>query len=158
MSNNESIEYGAEVMETAFEKGQEQMKETLEKGQEQVRKTLEQANSNMEKFASFQRETMDAMMEAATLAGKGVEKMQSEVTSYIQRASEGYVDASRAFFGAKSMQSAMEAQSTFVKSAMEDYVSQMTKMTELMTDTARTAFEPLQGRAQAFMGLVNKAA
>jgi len=58
---------------------------------------------------------------------------------------------------AKSVQELIEIQSNFTKSAVENYMGQMNKMTDMMSDVAREASNPLAGRWNAFVQLVQNA-
>ncbi|MFO1237258.1 MAG: phasin family protein [Alphaproteobacteria bacterium] len=146
MAKAKTVDNGAEAIEAA-----------LEQGADKVRESFEKATKSLEKFASFHKETVEAMVEAAGVAGKGAEKFQSELGAYLKSAGEGFTEASKAVFSAKSVQAAMEAQSAYAKTAFEKYVAEMTKLSELMVGTTRTALEPLQSRAQAFMDLLKAA-
>lgn len=141
----------------AIDTGAEAIEAVLEQGADKVRETFEKATMSLEKFASFQKETVEAMVAAAGVAGKGAEKIQSELGAYLKSAGEGFTEASKAIFGAKSVQAAMEAQSAYVKTAFEKYVAEMTKLGELMVGTTQSALEPLQSRSQAFMDLLKAA-
>ena len=128
--------------------------EALEMGAEKVSETFEKAGKGFEKFASFQKESMEAFMEAAGIAGKGAEKIQAELTAYIKTSTEGLSEASKAIMSSKSLQSAMELQSSYAKSAFEAYVAEMKKMSELIAGTTKSAMEPIQARSKAFMEMM----
>ena len=51
--------------------------------------------------------------------------------------------------GAKSVQEAMELQTTFAKSAMEAYIAQMTKASEIVSASIKDSMKPLNERASA---------
>jgi len=51
---------------------------------------------------------------------------------------EGSISAAKAVFGSKSVHEAFELQTDFVKSAFESYVSEVTKLGEIMFSATRT--------------------
>ncbi len=57
----------------------------------------------------------------------------------------------------KSVHEAFEMQSDFAKSAFDAYVGEMTKLGEIFASTSKEAIEPLQGRMQAWMEVVQSA-
>ena len=136
------------------ETGAEEVEAVLEKGADKVRESFEKAGEGMKKLASFQKESMEAFMEAAGIASKGAEKIQAELTAYIKTSSEGLSEASKAIMSSKSIQTAMELQSSYAKTAFEAYVAEMKKVSELVTGTTKSAFEPLQARSKAFMEMM----
>ena len=134
--------------------GTEEIEAVLEKGADKVRETIEKAGKGFEKFASFQKESMEAWMELAGLAGKGAEKIQAELTAYMKASTEGFAEVSKAVMSAKSVQAAMELQSSYAKSAFETYVAEMKKVADLIAGTTKSALEPLQARSKLFMEMV----
>jgi len=49
---------------------------------------------------------------------------------------------------------AIEIQTGFAKTAFENYVAELTKFSKLFTATTKESFAPLEGRAQAWVDLV----
>ncbi len=105
---------------------------------------------SFEKVSSFQKEAMDAFMEMATTSGKGFEKLQAEILAYAKSSGEAFTEAAKAVFGAKSLEAAFEAQQSYAKSAFEAHVSEMTKLTQLFSESLTAAFEPVATQAKAF--------
>jgi len=134
--------------------GAEEIEAVLEQGADKVRETFEKAGKGLEKFASFQKESMEAWMESAGLAGKGAEKIKAELTAYVKSSTEGFAEVSKAIMSAKSVQTAMELQSSYAKSAFETYVAEMKKVAELISGTTKAAMEPIQARTKLFMEMV----
>jgi len=93
-------------------------------------------------------------MKAATVAGKGVETINSEIYSYSKQSIEDSVAATKAVMGSKSIHEAFEFQSDFAKSAFEAYVAQLSKISELSTTVAKDSFAPFKGRLQAWLDVV----
>lgn len=143
MAKAKTVETAAEAVEEVFEKSADKFKETFEK-----------AKKGFEKFAGFQKESLEAWMEAAGLAGKGAEKIQAELSAYLKTSTEGLAAASKAVFAAKTIQEAVELQSSYAKSSFETYVAEMKKVSELVTATTKTAMEPIQAKAKTFMEMM----
>jgi phasin family protein len=132
-----------ETIETAIKNGSEALKTGFEK-----------AAKNYDHFLSYGRETVEAYMKAANAAGKGVETLQTEFYSFSKQSVEESIAASKALMGTKSIHEAFELQTDFAKSAFDSYVGQMTKLSEIMLSAAKGTFEPLQGRVQAWVDVV----
>jgi phasin family protein len=136
----------AEGIETAFKTGTEALKTGFDK-----------AVKNYDQILGYGKETVEAYTKAATVAGKGAETLQSEIRAYSKQSIEDSIAAAKALMASKSAHEAFELQSDFAKTAFEAYVGQMTKISELMVSTTKSAFEPLQGRVQAWVEVVQSA-
>lgn len=137
---------GTETIETAFKNGSEAFKTGFEK-----------VARNYDQFLSYGRDTVEAYMKAANAAGKGVETWQSEFYSFSKQTMEDSIAATKALLGSKSIHEAFELQSDFAKSAFDSYVGQVTKLNEIALSAAKDAFEPFQGRVQAWVDVVESA-
>jgi phasin family protein len=134
---------GTETIETAMKNGSEAFKTGFEK-----------VAKNYDHFVGYGRETVEAYMKSANVAGKGVETLQSEIYSFSKQSVEESIAATKALMSTKSIHEAFELQTDFAKSAFDAYVGQMTKLSEILFSTAKGAFEPLQGRVQAWVNVV----
>jgi phasin family protein len=134
---------GTESVETAFKNGSEAFKTSFDK-----------MVTGYDRAFGFGRETMEAYVKAANVAGKGVETIHGEVYAYSKQSFEDSVSAAKAVMGSKSVHEAFELQTDFVKSAFEAYVSQLTKISEIAFSTAKDAISPIQGRVQAWTDVV----
>ncbi len=96
-------------------------------------------------------------MKSATVAGKGIETINSEIYSYSKQSIEELDRRQQGVLGSKSVHEAFELQTDFAKSAFEAYVGELTKFSELFTATTKDTFAPLQGRVQAWVEVVQSA-
>ncbi len=134
---------GTEGIETAIKTGSEALKSGFDK-----------AVKNYDQFLGYGKDTVEAYLKAANAAGKGVETLQSELYAYSKQSVEDTISATKALLGSKSVHEAFELQSDFAKSAFDTYVSQVTKLGEIVSTTAKETFEPFQGRIQAWVDVV----
>ena len=121
---------------------------------EEVKSGLEKAIKGYDAFVGYGKDTAEAVMKSATVAGKGVETINSEIYSYSKQSIEDTVAATKAVMGSKSIHEAFEFQSDFAKSAFESYVAQLSKISELSTAVAKDSFAPFKGRVQAWLDVV----
>ena len=82
-------------------------------------------------------------MEIATVAGKGVETLNSEIYAYSKQSLEDSITATKAVMGSKSLHEAFEYQSDYAKSAFESYIGELTKFGELFAATSKESFASL---------------
>lgn len=142
-NSRKAAEASTETLETAMRNGSEAFKAGFEK-----------AVKGYDQFWDYGRDTIEAYVKAANVAGKGVETIQNEIYAFSRQSVEESISATKALFGSKSVHEAFEVQSDFIKSAFESYVSEMTKLHEIMFSTTKEALNPIQGRVQAWAEVV----
>ena len=123
-------------------------------GAEAFKAGFEKAIKNYDLVLGYGKDTAEAVMKSATVAGKGVESLNNELYAYSKQSLEDSITATKAIMGSKSLHEAFEYQSDFAKSAFESYISEMTKFGELFTATTKDSFAPLQGRVEAWLDVV----
>ncbi|WP_323761405.1 TIGR01841 family phasin [Maricaulis sp.] len=120
--------------------------DALKEGFEKTLKSVTEASN-------FQKETVDALIASATVAGKGFETANANAVTYAKSAMEEGVAATKKFASAKSVQEVFEIQSEFTKLAMENYLAEVNKNSELFSDLMKTSVKPLNDRVAAAMEL-----
>ena len=120
-------------------------------GAEAFKAGFEKAIKNYDLVLGYGKDTAEAVMKSATVAGKGVESLNNELYAYSKQSLEDSITATKAIMGSKSLHEAFEYQSDFAKSAFESYIGEMTKFGELFTATTKDSFAPLQGRVEAWL-------
>ena len=139
---------------TAGEKASASAENALESGAAAVKAGLEKAMKGYDAFVGYGKDTADAVTKSATIAGKGVEAINSEIYSYSKSSVEDAVAATKAVMGSKSIHEAFEFQTDFAKSAFEAYVAELSKISELATAATKDTFAPFKGRVQAWLDTV----
>jgi phasin family protein len=139
----------------AGETGTESLDMAMRNGSEAFKSGFEKAVKGYDQFWDYGRDTVEAYVKAANVAGKGVETLHSEIYAYSKQSVEDSISAAKAIFGSKSVHEAFEVQTDFVKSAFESYVSEVTKLSEILFATTKEAWNPLQGRVQAWAEVVD---
>ncbi len=139
---------------TAGEKASATAESALENGTAALKTGLEKAQKGYDAFVGYSKETADAVTKSATIAGKGVEAINSEIYSYSKSSVEDAVAATKAVMSSKSIHEAFEFQTDFAKSAFEAYVAELSKISELATATTKDVYAPFKGRVQAWLDTV----
>jgi phasin family protein len=129
----------------------------VKNGTEAFKNGFEKATKNYGHFLSYGKDTAEAYLKAANVAGKGVETLQSEMYSFSKQSLEESLAATKAVLGSKSVHEAFEIQTDFAKTAFDAYVGQMTRISEIFASTTKEAIQPLQGRVQAWVDAVQSA-
>ena len=145
-STGEKLNGTTETMENAFKTGAEALKTNFDK-----------AVKGYDQILGFGKETVEAYVKAANVAGKGVESLHNEIYSYSRQSIEDSVATAKAVMASKSAHEAFELQTDFAKTAFEAYVSELNKLSALFTETSKETFAPLRGRVQAWVDVVQSA-
>ena len=142
---------------TAADKISATAETNFKSGTDAIKAGFEKAVAGYDSVLGYGKDTAEAYMKSATVAGKGIESLNTEIVSYSKGAIEDSIAASKAILGSKSVHEAFELQTDFAKSAFESYVAELTKFNSLVTATAKDTFAPLQGRYQAWVQIVQSA-
>jgi phasin family protein len=75
---------------------------------------------------------------------KGLQEIASESTDYSKKAFADSSAVVEKLLGAKSVETAIQIQTDFAKTAYEGFVAQVTKINELFVKLATEAFKPVE--------------
>jgi len=110
------------------------------------RKALKDAM--IQQFDQFQKighDNLDAVVKAAGAVTKGVQSIAVEAADYARKSFEQSTATIEKLVGARTLDKAVEVQTTYLKDAYEGFVAQSTKIGELYTAIAKDAFKPYEG-------------
>jgi phasin family protein len=120
---------------------------------EAVKDGFDKAVKSYEHFVAFGKDTAEAVLKSANVTGKGIETINREIFAYSRQSVENGVAATKAILTSKTLRELLEIQTHFAKAAFETYVAEWNKLRDMAMDTAKTASEPIQARAAAFVEL-----
>lgn len=98
-----------------------------------------------EEMQKFNKDSMDSAMTSLGAWSKGAQAIATEVMDFSKKSVEGSAAAWEKLIGAKTLEKAMEVQSSYLKSSYEAYVAEATKLGELYVDLAKEAYRPFEG-------------
>jgi len=88
------------------------------------------------------KEAMDTALKSYSDVSKGFQAIAAETAEYSKKSFQDGVTHFETLAGVKSFEAAFELQSTYVKSAYENFVAEATKLGEMYADLAKEAYEP----------------
>lgn len=139
---------------TAGEKAATAAETAMENGAAALKTGLEKALKGYDAVLGYGKDTAEAVMKSATVAGKSIESINNELYSFSKQSIEESVAATKAVMGSKSVHEAFEFQTDYAKSAFEAYVAELSKISELATSATKDTFAPFKGRVQAWIDVV----
>jgi len=100
---------------------------------------------NFEEFQKAGKDNMDSCLKQMGTVSKGWQAIATEFADYSKKSFEEGSAALEKLLGSKSLETAIEVQSEYAKSAYEGFVAQATKFGELYTDLAKESYKPFEG-------------
>ncbi|WBQ14474.1 TIGR01841 family phasin [Hyphomonadaceae bacterium BL14] len=119
-----------------------------------IKDGFEKSVNALNEFTAFQKDTVDAMIASATTAAKSIEEINTAAVAYAKKSMEDSAAAAKTMASAKSVQELIEVQADYTKSAMEAYLAEVTRQSELMSGLVKQSFKPLNDRAAAAVELM----
>ena len=114
---------------------------------EQVDKSLTALND-----ANAQgKRNLEAVVASVTAATKGAEALGAQALAYSKKALEENIAQARALTGARSVQEVVELQTSFAKTAMEAYIGELNRASELVSTTLKDSMRPINERTSAMV-------
>ncbi|MDB5470466.1 MAG: phasin family protein [Caulobacter sp.] len=131
----------------------ETLKATVEQftvaGNQAFKDQVEKNLAGLNELNAHSKKNLEAVVASVTAATKGAESLGAQYMAYSKTAVENQVAAAKALSGAKSVQEAVELQTTWAKSAMELYMAQVGKMGETVAAAVKDSMKPLNERVTA---------
>ena len=122
-------------------------KKTMEEGVEKVTKGFEDATQ-------FGQDNVEAMVASTKVMTKAAEELNAELTAFTKKSYQDSMAAAKELSSVRSVTEFFEKQTTFAKSSFENFVAEATKINEMSSEAAKSAFEPLNARFTAAADLV----
>lgn len=94
---------------------------------------------------------IEAVTASVTAATKGAESLGAQVVAFAKKSAEDNTAALRSLSSAKSLQEAIELQTSFAKSSMEAYLAEMNRWSETVSSSVRESLRPINERTTAMV-------
>ena len=95
----------------------------------------------------YGKDAMDTLLKSYSAATKGFQAIASETAEYSKKAYEANVAHMEALMSVRSVEAAIELNTSFAKTAVEGYLSELNKLGELYSDIAKQTYEPAKAAA-----------
>lgn len=112
-----------------------------------VKNAFENFSQSIGSFSSFTKDAVDAVVKSSTATSKNVEELVSEVLNCTKSNVETCVSVAKDIAGARSFEQIIAIQTEQSKKYFENYVSQMTKISEICMNISKEATAPINEHA-----------
>ena len=99
---------------------------------------------NFEDFQKFSKQQIETVTAVTSKVTKGLQEIAVESTDYSKKAFAESTAVMEKLMGAKSVESAIQIQTDFAKTAYESFVAQVSKINQLFVKLATEAFKPVE--------------
>ena len=99
---------------------------------------------NIDDLQKLGQTNMDSAMKMFGEWTKGWQAIAAEMNDYTKRSFEEGTSAMQRLMAAKSVEQAVEIQTTFAKRAVDDYMHQMSKIGGMYAEFAKDAYKPVE--------------
>ena len=131
----------------------ETVKNTVEQfttaGNVAFKDAVEKSLTQLNELNAHSKTNLEAVIASVTAQAKGAEALGAQAMAYSKKAVEDHVAAAKSLSGAKSVQEVIELQTTYAKSALDAYISEVSKMSDIVSTSVKDAVKPLNERVTA---------
>jgi len=113
---------------------------------------------NFDEAGKKSKEAVDTMLKGYSETTKGFQAIAAESTEYSKKSFQDVVTHFEALSSVRSIETAVELQTGFVKSAFESFFAEATKLSEMYGDIAKTVYKPFEAPFAKAMNSVTPAA
>ena len=134
-------------------KAADTLKTTIEQyttsGNQVFKESIEKSLSALNELNTVSKENLEAVVASVTAATKGAETLGAQAIAYSKKSVEDNVAAAKTLSGAKSIQEVVALQTSWAKSALEGYLAELNKASEIVSASMKDSLVPLNGRVTA---------
>jgi phasin family protein len=141
------IDSGKEHLEQAVKAGQEAATKNYEKAVEFSKKSVDESMKVLDDAAVFAKGNVEALIASAQVSAKGFEQLTKAVTEYSKKSMADSQAAFKALSSAKTAKEFFDIHNASMKASYDAWVSESSKMTEMVVKMANDALAPLSNRA-----------
>jgi phasin family protein len=118
-------------------------------GAKAFREGLDRTTASLSELNAEGKQNLDAMVASAAAAQKGAESLGQQALAYGKTSWESGVAAAQSMAKARSVQELIELQTSYTKSALETYLAEMSKASDVFTASVKDSFKPINERVTA---------
>jgi len=98
---------------------------------------------NIEDLQTLSKQQLEAATTFASTLTKGLQELAAETADYSKHSMASSAETVEKLLGAKSIETAIQIQTEYAKSALEGFVARSTKFNEIVAKMAGEAFKPI---------------
>jgi phasin family protein len=136
-------------MATAAETAKATADRFAQTGNQAFKEGVEKSLAAFADLNSHSKRNLEAVVASVTAATKGAETLGAQVTAYSKKAAEDHIAATKTLTSAKSLQEAVEFQTSYAKSFLDAYLAEMNKWSDTVSGSVKESLRPINERVSA---------
>ena len=136
-------------MATTAEPAKATAERFAETGNQAFKESVEKSLAAFSDINSHSKRNLEAVVASVTAATKGAESLGAQVTAFSKKAAENHMAATKTLTSAKSLQEAVELQTSYAKSFLDAYLSEMNKWSDTVSGSVKESMRPINERVSA---------
>jgi phasin family protein len=136
-------------MATAAETAKATAERFAETGNQAFKESVEKSLAAFADINSHSKRNLEAVVASVTAATKGAESLGAQVTAFSKKAAEDHMAATKTLTSAKSLQEAVELQTTYAKTFLDAYLAEMNKWSDIVSGSVKESLRPINERVSA---------
>jgi phasin family protein len=135
-----------ETLAAATQAAEAVTRQPFDKATTLTRDQVAKASALLEDLAVLGKGNLDAVVQSNTVIAKGLEEISREFMRYAQTSLESATSATKALFGARTLQDLIALNSDFARTSLDTFLANSTKLGDMGLKVANEAFEPISAR------------
>jgi phasin family protein len=136
-------------MATSAETIKTQAEKYTAAGAQAFKEAVDKSLTALNDMNAHSKSNLEAVMASTTAATKGAETLGAQAIAYSKKSVEEGMAAARSLGAARSVQEVIELQTSFAKSALETYLAEINKASEIVAASFKESITPLNARMTA---------
>ena len=123
--------------------------QAAEFGYDAFKTTVDRSIAAFDGIAANSKLNLEAISDSAAAAAEYAQTVSAQAAAYGKKAMEDHLAVAKKLATAKSVQEAFDIQTGYAKSALESYMVELTRFSDVFTASAQRAAKPLNERFAA---------
>ena len=136
-------------MATAAETAKATADRFAQTGNQAFKEGVEKSLAAFAALNSHSKRNLEGVVASVPAATKGAETLGAQVTAYSKKAAEDHIAATKTLTSAKSLQEAVEFQTSYAKSFLDAYLAEMNKWSDTVSGSVKESLRPINERVSA---------
>ena len=136
-------------MATAAETAKATAERFAETGNQAFKENIEKGLAALADINSYSKRNLEAVVASVTAATKGAETLGAQVTAFSKKAAEDHMAATKSLTSAKSLQEAVDLQTSYAKSFLDAYLAELNKWSDTVSGSVKESLRPINERVSA---------
>lgn len=134
------------------------METKMQNAAEHIEKANRELSTRLEEAAHFNRNNLDATVQAVSVIAEGIKDVNETVINSIQQSLQTAMSTGKAMMGVKNLRDLMELQTQFMRTSFDSIMADTTKISEIAVRCSSQAAEPISARVSEVVEKVSSRA